>query len=60
MVSATQTPTQAPARTQKLRDLIEDTGCGMATADELHNALLELETTMGWTLTTPTETEDTE
>ena len=58
MVSATQTPTTAPAATQKLRDLIEDSSAGMATADELHNALLELETTMGWTLTTPTETED--
>jgi hypothetical protein len=57
MVSATLTTTQAPARTQKLRDLIEDTTCGMATPDELHNALLELETLMGWTLTTPTETE---
>lgn len=58
MVSATQTPTTAPAAvTQKLRDLIEDNSCGMATADELHNALLELETTMGWTLTKPTETE---
>jgi len=58
MVSATQTHTAAPARTQKLRDLIEDNGAGMATADELHNALLELETLMGWTLTTPTETEE--
>lgn len=58
MVSATQTPIKAPARTQKLRDLIEDTSSGMATADELHNALLELETLMGWTLTTPTETEE--
>lgn len=57
MVSATQTTTQAPARTQKLRDLIEDASCGMATPDELHNALLELETLMGWTLTTPTETD---
>lgn len=57
MVSATHTPIAAPARTQKLRDLIEDNAAGMATSDELHNALLELETTMGWTLTTPTETE---
>ena len=57
MVSASIT-TQAPARTQKLRDLIEDNSCGMATADELHNALLELETLMGWTLTKPTETEE--
>jgi len=58
MVSATHTPTTAPPRTQKLRDLIEDNAAGMATADELHNALLDLETLMGWTLTTPTETED--
>jgi hypothetical protein len=58
MVSATKTR-QAPAATQKLRDLIEDSAAGMATSDELHNALLELETTMGWTLTKPTETEDT-
>lgn len=50
---ATSTLTAAP--TQKLRDLIEDTTCGMASADELHNALLELETLMGWTLTRPTE-----
>lgn len=57
MVSAT-TPVAAPAATQKLRDLIEDNACGMATADELHNALLELETLMGWTLTKPTETEE--
>lgn len=45
------------ARTQKMRDLIEGNACGMVTADELHNALLELETLMGWTLTKPTETE---
>lgn len=57
MVSATQTPTAATACTQKLRDLIEDNSAGMATPDELHNALLELETFMGWTLTKPTETE---
>ena len=57
MVSATQTPIKAPARTQKLRDLIEGNACAMVTADELHNALLELETLMGWTLTKPTETE---
>lgn len=57
MVSASIT-TQAPAHTQKLRDLIEDNAAGLATADELHNALLELETTMGWTLTKPTETEE--
>lgn len=55
MVSATLTA--APAPTQTLRDLIEDSACGMASADELHNALLTLETTMGWTLTKPTETE---
>jgi hypothetical protein len=60
MVSATHTPIAAPARTQKLRDLIEGNACGMVLADEIHNALLELETLMGWTLTTPTETEDTE
>ena len=58
MVSATHAPTAAPARTQKLRDLIEDASAGMATTDELHNALLELETLMGWTLTTPTETDN--
>lgn len=54
----TSTLTITAAPTQKLRDLIEDNSCGMATADELHNALLELETLMGWTLTKPTETEN--
>lgn len=58
MVSAIHTPVEAPARTQKLRDLIEGAACGMVLADEIHNALLELETQMGWTLTTPAETED--
>jgi hypothetical protein len=58
MVSATHTTTQAPARTQKLRDLIEGAACGMVLADEIHNELLELETLMGWTLTTPTETDN--
>ena len=56
MVSTIHT-TVAPAPTQKLRDLIEGNACAMVTADELHNALLELETTMGWTLTKPTEME---
>jgi hypothetical protein len=46
------------APTQKLRDLIEGNACAMVTADELHNALLELEAAMGWTLTKPTETEE--
>lgn len=49
--------TAAPAPTQTLRDLIEASACGTASPDELHNALLELETTMGWTLTKPTEEE---
>lgn len=49
--------TVAPAPTQNLRDLIEGNACGMVTADELHNALLDLETLMGWTLTNPTEQE---
>lgn len=55
MVSATLTAAASP--TQTLRDLIEASACGIASPDELHNALLELETTMGWTLTTPTEME---
>lgn len=55
MVSATITAAASP--TQTLRDLIEASACGIASPDELHNALLELETTMGWTLTTPTEME---
>jgi hypothetical protein len=55
MVSAT--VTAAPAPTQTLRDLIEASACGTASPDELHNALLNLETTMGWTLTKPTEEE---
>ena len=54
----TNTLTAVTAPTQKLRDLIEGNACAMVTADELHNALLELETTMGWALTKPTETED--
>ena len=53
----TATLTIIAAPTQKLRDLIEGNACAMVTADELHNALLELETLMGWTLTKPTETE---
>lgn len=53
--TGTLTITAAP--TQKLRDLIEGNACGMATADELHNALLELETLMDWALTKPTEME---
>lgn len=53
----TATLTAVTAPTQHLRDLIEGNACAMVTADELHNALLELETTMGWPLTTPTETE---
>lgn len=50
--------TVAPAPTQKLRDLIEGNACATVTADELHNALLELETLMGWSLTKPTEMEN--
>lgn len=53
----TSTLTITAAPTQKLRDLIEGNACGMATADELHNELLGLETLMGWTLTKPTEME---
>jgi len=49
--------TAVTAPTQSLRDLIEGNACAMVTADELHNALLELETTMGWPLTKPTETD---
>jgi hypothetical protein len=54
---STSTLTVVAAPTQKLRDLIEGNACAMVTADELHNALLELETLTGWTLTKPTETE---
>lgn len=53
----TSTLTAVTAPTQNLRDLIEGNACAMVTADELHNALLELETTMGWPLTKPTETD---
>lgn len=53
----TSTLTAVAAPTQKLRDLIEGNACAMVTADELHNALLELETLMGWTLTKPTDME---
>jgi hypothetical protein len=54
-MAQTATITTIAAPTQKLRDLIEGNACAMVTADELHNALLELETTMGWPLTKPTE-----
>jgi hypothetical protein len=54
---STATLTVVAAPTQKLRDLIEGNACATVTADELHNALLELETLMGWALTNPTETE---
>ncbi|MDQ0756123.1 hypothetical protein [Arthrobacter sp. B3I4] len=53
----TSTITTVAAPTQALRDLIEGNACAMVTADELHNALLDLETLMGWTLTKPTEAE---
>lgn len=55
----TTTLTITAAPTQKLRDLIEGNACAMVTADELHNALLELETTMGWPLTKPSEEMET-
>lgn len=37
--------------TQSLRNLIEDSRFGQASADELHNALLELERTLELPLT---------
>lgn len=52
------TATTTTAPTQTLRDLIEGNACGLVTADELHNALLNLETLMGWELTHPTEQDD--
>ncbi|MET4059995.1 hypothetical protein ABIB35_001540 [Arthrobacter sp. UYP6] len=47
MVSATPT--------QDLRNLIEDSRFGQASADVLHNALLELERTLKLPLTEPEE-----
>lgn len=53
----TSTITVVYSPTQTLRNLIEGNACAMVTADELHNALLDLETLMGWPLTKPTEME---
>lgn len=41
--------------TQSLRDLIEDSRFGQADADDLHNALLELERKLNIPLTHPSE-----
>ena len=41
--------------TQQLRDLIEESRFGHADADDLHNALLELERTLNLPLTEPKE-----
>ena len=41
--------------TQQLRDLIEDSRFGHADADDLHNALLELERRLNLPLTEPKE-----
>lgn len=46
---------QATAPTQRLRDTIANTRYGIADADDLDNALLELENLLGLTLTTATE-----
>lgn len=41
--------------TQRLRELIEDASAGMASTDDLHNALLDLERALGLPLTTVSE-----
>lgn len=47
------TTTAAP--TQELRNIISDLRCGMASADDLDNALLTLETRLHLQLTTAKE-----
>lgn len=56
MHTAPLTIVQAP--TQTLRNMIEGNACGLVLADELHNELMNLETRMGWTLTHPTEQDE--
>lgn len=47
--------TTATAPTQKLRNIIDDIRYGLASADDLDNELLALETLLGINLTTATE-----
>ncbi|MBG6218436.1 hypothetical protein IWX75_002919 [Arthrobacter sp. CAN_A6] len=41
--------------TQTLRTLIEDADAGLATTDDLHNALLDLEMALDMPVTLPSE-----